>query len=86
MRAQVLLELGAAEATAFEPDSAIGHLRKALAADIEAEQRLGATMLLCGLLGHLYRLDEAADVLEVSSRRSPSGPTCRRPPRWRSRT
>jgi DNA-binding CsgD family transcriptional regulator len=64
LRAQVLLELGAAESLAFDPDSAIAHLREALAADLDAEQRLHATMLLCGLLGHLYRLDEAADVLE----------------------
>jgi DNA-binding CsgD family transcriptional regulator len=64
MRAQVLPELGAAESMAFDPESAIAHLREALAADLDAEQRLHATMLLCGLLGHLYRLDEAADVLE----------------------
>jgi tetratricopeptide (TPR) repeat protein len=64
VRAQVLLELGAAASLAFDPDAAIAHLHEALAADLDVEQRLHATMLLCGVLGHLYRLDEAADVLE----------------------
>ena len=62
-RADVLLDLGSAECQ-FDPNAAIAHLREALAGEIAVERRYQATMLLAGVLGHLGRVSEAADVIE----------------------
>ena len=43
---------------------AIGHLREALAGELDVEQRFRATMLLAGLLGQTGRVADAVDVLE----------------------
>ncbi|HEY1277780.1 MAG TPA: AAA family ATPase [Thermoleophilaceae bacterium] len=64
LRPEVLLELGAAESTASDPDAAIAHLREALVGDVDVDLRFRATMLLAGLLGHSWRVAEAADLLE----------------------
>jgi DNA-binding CsgD family transcriptional regulator len=63
-RAEILLELGAAESQ-FDHAAAVGHLREALASEIALDQRFAATMLLAGLLGQVARVAEAADVLEA---------------------
>jgi DNA-binding CsgD family transcriptional regulator len=63
-RTEILLELGAAESMASEPDKAIAYLREALLGDVDVDQRFRASMLLAGLLGHSWRVGEAADLLE----------------------
>ena len=45
-RARIALELGAAESVGSDNEAAIAHLREALDGELEAEQRLRATMLL----------------------------------------
>ena len=62
-RAELLLDLGAAEAhTDFAV--AVAHLREALAGEVEVERRFRATLMLAGLLGQTGLPVEAADVLE----------------------
>ncbi len=78
-RADVLLDLGKAEC-GFDPGAAVVHLREALAGEIAIERRFEATMLLAGVLGHVGRVNEAADVVEdqfdtLSSRPDLRGPT-----------
>jgi DNA-binding CsgD family transcriptional regulator len=78
-RADVLLDLGRAEC-GFDPGAAVVHLREALAGEIAIERRFEATMLLAGVLGHVGRVNEAADVVEdqfdaLASRPDLRGPT-----------
>jgi DNA-binding CsgD family transcriptional regulator len=78
-RADVLLDIGRAEC-GFDPGAAVVHLREALAGEIAIERRFEATMLLAGVLGHVGRVNEAADVVEdqfdtLSSRPDLRGPT-----------
>lgn len=63
VRPGVLLDLGRAECQ-FDPPAAVAHLREALAGEIAVERRFQATMLLAGVLGHVGRVGEAADVVE----------------------
>ena len=63
-RPQVLLELGVAEALSADPDAAVRHLREALQADLPANLRLPATMILSALLGHHFRVAEATDAVQ----------------------
>ena len=63
-RSAVLLDLAAAEFRASEPDVAIGHLREAMAGELDSDQRFRATMLLAGLLGQTGRVADAVDLLE----------------------
>jgi DNA-binding CsgD family transcriptional regulator len=63
LRADVLLDLATAEAHR-DPVTAVPRLREALAGDIAVERRFQATTLLAGVLAHVGRVAEAADVLE----------------------
>ncbi|HET6551131.1 MAG TPA: LuxR C-terminal-related transcriptional regulator, partial [Solirubrobacter sp.] len=62
-RAELLLDLGAAECQ-FDPVAAVAHLHEALAGAIAVERRFRTTMLLAGVLAHVGRVAQAADVLE----------------------
>ena len=77
-RTPILLELGLAESMASDPVGAIDHLREALAAELGVEERLQATILLTGLLGHTYRVPEAVDMLEAEIERLDDRPDLRR--------
>jgi DNA-binding CsgD family transcriptional regulator len=57
------LELGVAAADT-DPGAAAGHLRAALAAPLDTDQRFRATAVLARVLGETSRAAEAADVLE----------------------
>lgn len=62
-RADVLLDLATAEVH-LDPVAAVPRLREALAGDIAIERRFHATTLLAGVLAHVGRVAEGADVLE----------------------
>jgi DNA-binding CsgD family transcriptional regulator len=62
-RPEILLELGAVESR-FDPGAAVQHLREALAGELDVSRRFQATMLLSGVLAHVGRAGEAADVVE----------------------
>lgn len=64
IRSAILLQLGLTEALSSQADEAIGHLREALTAELDPELRMRATVLLAGLLGHSFRIAEAADSME----------------------
>ena len=63
-RPGALLDLAAAEFRNSEPGVAIGHLREAMAGELDSGQRFRATMLLAGLLGQTGRVSDAVDLLE----------------------
>jgi tetratricopeptide (TPR) repeat protein len=63
-RPGALLDLAAAEFRNSEPGVAIGHLREAMAGELDSDQRFRATMLLAGLLGQTGRVTDAVDLLE----------------------
>ncbi len=48
----------------LDPLAAIEHLRAALADELSGDERFGATMLLAGLLGFAWRVEEAVELLE----------------------
>ena len=78
-RREILFELGAAESH-FDPGAAVEHLREALAGELEVSRRFQATMLLSGVLAHVGRAGEAADVIEeqfdaLTARPELRGPT-----------
>ena len=78
-RPEILFELGAAESH-FDPGAAVEHLREALAGELEVSRRFQATMLLSGVLAHVGRVGEAADVIEeqfdaLTARPELRGPT-----------
>ncbi len=62
-RPRLLLELGGAAAKASDL-AAIEHLREALAGELSGDERFAATMLLAGLLGFAWRVEEAVELLE----------------------
>ena len=63
-RPGALLDLAAAEFRNSEPGVAIGHLREAMAGELDSDQRFRATMLLAGLLGQTGPVRDAVDLLE----------------------
>jgi DNA-binding CsgD family transcriptional regulator len=63
-RPGALLDLAAAEFRNSEPGVAIGHLREAMAGELDSDQRFRATMLLAGLLGQTGQVADAVDLLE----------------------
>jgi DNA-binding CsgD family transcriptional regulator len=65
IRSAILLQLGLMEAISSETDAAIAHLREALAAELDPGLRMRATVLLAGLLGHSFRIAEAAEAMEA---------------------
>ena len=75
-RAQILLDLGVAEATAGQPQGEV-HLREALAAAGDDDVRLGAALVLAHVLG------VASDPRGDRGHRPRRRPACRRPRRAR---
>ena len=67
-RAEVLLELGAAEALDLDLDPAIDHLRRGIDRLTDLHARLGASLLLVGVLYHCGRFAEMVSTLEPALR------------------
>ncbi len=63
-RPGALLDLAAAEFRNSEPGVSIGHLREAMAGELDSGQRFRATMLLAGLLGQTGKVSDAVELLE----------------------
>ena len=63
-RPGALLDLATAEFRNSEPGVSIGHLREAMAGELDSGQRFRATMLLAGLLGQTGQVADAVELLE----------------------
>ena len=71
-RAQVLLDLGVAEATAGQPQGEV-HLREALETAGDDDVRLGAALVLAHVLGRGERIPAAIEVIDLAAARLADG-------------